>query len=95
MMTTKEGLFKRGKNPLETILHEAVHIGIESTIVSKYGLSHWTKERIVDQFMVRHFKDVCPDYRIQSNAETDIDTIFEEEDAWDNLPERVRRHISR
>jgi len=77
------------------MLHEAVHIGIENTIVSKYGLSHWTKERIVDQFMIRHFMDVCPDYRMQSNAETDIDIIFWEADTWDNLPERVRRYASR
>jgi hypothetical protein len=95
IMTTKEGVFKRGRNPLETMLHEAVHIGIENTIVSKYGLSHWTKERIVDLFMMRHFKDVCPDYRMQPNAETDIDIIFREEDTWDNLPERVRKYVSR
>lgn len=94
IMTTKEGVFKRGKNPLDTILHEAVHIGIQSTIVSKYGLSQWTKERIVDQFMLRHFKDVCPEYRMQPNAETGIDSIFAEEDVWDHLPERVRQYVS-
>jgi hypothetical protein len=32
----------------ETILHEIVHIGIEETIVNKYRLSHWEKERLVD-----------------------------------------------
>jgi hypothetical protein len=95
MLTTKEGGFKRGRNPLETILHEAVHIGIENTIVSKYGLSHWTKERIVDQFMMHHFKDVCPDYRMQPNAETGIDRIFTGEDVWDHLPERVHEYVSR
>ena len=94
MMTTKEGSFKRGNNPLETLLHEAVHIGIENRIVKEHKLSHWTKERIVDQFMIRHFRDVCPGYRMQPNTDTGIDTIFEEEDAWDSLPDRVRRYAS-
>ncbi|MEW6262821.1 MAG: hypothetical protein AB1641_07065 [Thermodesulfobacteriota bacterium] len=94
ILTTKEGMFKRGKNPLETILHEAVHIGIEDPIVKKYGLSHWTKERIVDQFMVHHFMDVCPEYRMQGKAEKDIDAIFNKTDVWDHLPERVAQFVS-
>jgi hypothetical protein len=94
MLITKDGIFKRGKNPLDTVLHEAVHIGIEAPIVSKYRLSHWTKERIVDQFMVHHFMNVCPDYIMQPNAETGIDSIFNQADVWDNLPERVERFVS-
>jgi len=94
IMTTKQGTFKRGQNPLETILHEAVHIGIEDAIVRRYNLSHWEKERIVDQFMMYHFKEICPDYKMQPTSETAIDEIFKNENAWDNLPEAVSQFIS-
>jgi hypothetical protein len=95
LLTTSEGLFRRGRNPLETILHEAVHMGIEVPIVFRYGLSHWTTERVVDKFMVAHFMAVCPEYRMQPNAATGIDVIFEAADVWDNLPQRVARYVSR
>lgn len=94
ILIKKEGRFKRGPNPLATILHEAVHIGIEKPIVEKYRLSHWTKERIVDQFMAHHFRDVCPDYKMQPNAETEIDVIFKNEDVWDNLPKKIEEFLS-
>lgn len=95
LRAAKGGAFKRDGSPLGTILHEAVHIGIEEAIVSRYKLSHWEKERIVDQFVMHHFKDVCPNYRMQPISDTGIDEIFRNDDAWDNLPERVGQYISR
>jgi hypothetical protein len=95
LLTSREGRFKRGTNPLETMLHEAVHIGIEGPIVSRFHLSHWTTERVVDKFMVAHFSDICPEYRIQPNSETGIDIILGDKDVWDNLPERIGQYLSR
>jgi hypothetical protein len=94
MLTGKDGAFKRGENALETILHEAVHIGIEERIVTRYGLSHWTKERIVDLCMDRFFHDVCPDYRLQPNQEAGIDDFLQAADAWDDLPGAVEKHVA-
>jgi hypothetical protein len=95
MLTTREGNFKRGKDPLETMLHESVHMGTEAQIVLSYGLSHWTTERVVDKFIIAHFSDLCPQYRIQPNVETGIDIILEDKEVWDNLPERIAQHVLR
>ncbi len=94
LLTSRQATFKTGPNPLETILHEAVHIGIEASIVARYRLTHWTKERIVDQFMASHFIDICPGYRMQPNPETRIDTIFGDPSVWDDLPARIARFLS-
>ena len=94
LMTTKTGGFKRGANPLETIIHEAVHIGIENIIVNRFGLSHWMKERIVDKFVSYHFKKLCPDYTNQPNPDTSIDIILDDPEVWDTLPKSIELFIS-
>ena len=48
MLTTKNGEFRRSSNPLETIIHEMVHIGIEECIIQKFDIPHKVKEQIVD-----------------------------------------------
>ena len=94
LMTTKYGNFKRSKNPLETIFHEAVHIGIENVVIKKYKVSHWMKERIVDKFVAHHFMNICPDYRLQPNTDTTIDKILNDPKVWDNLPDEISRFLS-
>ena len=76
--------------PLGVILHEAVHIGIENNIIRKNNIPQWTKERIVDLFMVHQFGNTLPNYRVQSTPpERPIDTIFDYPDVLENLPQRV------
>lgn len=93
LKTTKEGRFARGLSPLDTILHESFHIGIENSIVKKYGLSQWTKERLVDLFMINSFGGLCPHYTVQPNRETAIDRIVDYPDVWDNLPKAVEEFL--
>jgi hypothetical protein len=93
LKTTKDGGFTRSPNPLDTIIHEAVHIGIEKAVVKRYGISQWTKERIVDQFMMHNFLDICPDYRMQPNPETAIDSVLDNPDVWHNLPAVIEQYM--
>lgn len=72
MLTSLNGEFKR-PHPDHTILHEIVHMGIESSIVQKYKLSHWEKERLVDLFVKKYFEKELPNYRLQNIVDTDID----------------------
>jgi hypothetical protein len=92
MMTTPAGTFKRGIDPLDTILHETVHIGIEECIAQKYGLTHWEKERLVDQFVKFHFPNQLPLYKMQNIPDTRIDMILSDKDIWEYLPERVQAY---
>jgi hypothetical protein len=85
----KNGQLNFNKNPLEVILHESVHIGIESRIIQEYGLEHWEKERLVDQFVKKHFSSVVPNYQMQNISAPEIDKIFKDSDVLDKLPQKI------
>ncbi len=89
MLTTKEGFFKR-KNPVETVIHEITHIGIEESIVEKYKLNHWEKERLVDLIVKIIFKEELSDYILQKSGSTELDQYIEVE-AIKNLPEVISK----
>jgi hypothetical protein len=50
MQTFEDGSFKR-KYPVETVIHEIIHIGVEESVVQKRKLSHWEKEELVEGLM--------------------------------------------
>ncbi len=88
----KNGSFGK-KSVLESVIHELVHIGIEETIVEKFRLTHWEKERLVDLICVTCFKDVVPNYWMQKIEDTKID-IFATQDAIEkNLPEAIEKFV--
>ena len=76
LMTDKAGGFKKYTNPVNTIIHEIVHIGMELSIVQKYSLSHEFKEKLVDTFVHIFFNEKLPDYKIQNMGGIDIDTYI-------------------
>ena len=78
IFTTPEGGFKNYENPANTIIHEIVHIGIEQSIISKYGVPHSLKERIVDIFVSLNFRQYLPEYQIQDMGDRSIDPYLEE-----------------
>lgn len=43
---------------ISTIAHEIVHIGIEESIIKKYQLTHWEKERLTDIICAHSLKGV-------------------------------------
>ena len=94
LKTTADGRFAKSENPLDTILHEAVHIGIDKVIVKRYGLPQWTKERVVDQFMMHNFQDICPGYTLQRNPETLVDMYLQEPGVWDRLPSAIEEYVT-
>ncbi|MFK7972840.1 MAG: hypothetical protein AB8F95_20890 [Bacteroidia bacterium] len=80
LFTNEEGRFMNYQNPVNTILHEIVHMGIETSIVQRYSLPHGLKERIVDTMTFLLFGDKLPDYAIQPMGDTKIDTYIRELD---------------
>jgi hypothetical protein len=81
--------------PLDNILHESVHIGIEDRIIQRYGIIHADKERIVDQFVKKQFSSVIPNYRLQSSfANPAIDMWFDGADALDTLPQKIEAALA-
>ncbi len=83
--TTSTGQFKNYDNPSYTIIHEVIHIGIESAIISRYDVSHPLKERIVDTFVSLHFGNYLPEYRIQDMGEYRTDQHLKEVDDFKEL----------
>lgn len=72
LFATKEGKFKGG-DPVETIVHEIIHIGIEESIVKKFRLTHWEKERLVDLLVKTLFAKELPGHKLQGEAKNKID----------------------
>ncbi|NRB62091.1 MAG: hypothetical protein HRU40_03495 [Saprospiraceae bacterium] len=66
LMTTPTGTFKNYRNPINTIIHEIVHLGIEESLVQKHQLPHPLKERLVDTIIKILFGDRLPNYKIQN-----------------------------
>jgi hypothetical protein len=93
LKTTLDGRFKRG-DPLHTIIHEMVHIGIHENIVKRFRLTHWEKERVVDLICSIKFGDILRGYRIQPRGERNLDA-FVNEDSISNLPGAVEAYVER
>ncbi|WP_411030435.1 hypothetical protein [Spongiimicrobium sp. 3-5] len=74
--TTPNGEFKQYHNPANTIMHEIVHIGIQTSIIEKFNVPHAGKERIVDNFVLLSFKDDLPNYKLQDMGDNRIDAYL-------------------
>jgi hypothetical protein len=94
ILSTEDGNFKRGSNPLETIVHELVHIGIEECLIQKFGITQIIKERIVDKFVWANFKNILPDYYIQDFGDNSIDRYLEDKNCWNNLPQIIEKYVN-
>lgn len=89
ILTSSNGEFKR-PHPDHTIVHEIVHIGIEDSIIQKYKLSHWEKERLVDLFVKKYFEKELPDYRLQNVVDTDINRYIVD---LKSLPKEIQEYM--
>ncbi len=83
--TTPDGRFKQYDNPLYTLIHEIVHIGIETSIIQQYQVPHALKERIVDQMVLLYFQEELPGYRIQNMGDTRIDPFVKSKEDFREL----------
>ncbi len=91
LLTRLDGTFKRA-NPLHSVLHEIVHIGIEFPIVKKYKLLQWEKERLVDRIVLEVFGSELHDYKPRVNGDRRLDAYLVGE--WlQNLPEVIERFV--
>jgi hypothetical protein len=93
LKTTLDGRFKRG-DPLHTIIHEMVHIGIQENIVERFNLTHWEKERVVDLVCSIKFGDILRGYRIQAGGERNLDP-FVSHNSISNLPGAIEAYVKR
>lgn len=95
IFTTPEGKFKQYKNPVNTLIHEIVHIGMEASIMRKYKVAHGLKERIVDTFVMHYFKKYLPEYRIQDMGDKRFDTYFSKQEDFKNLEKIIQKMSSK
>lgn len=82
-----------------SIIHEMVHIGIDTIIVEKYGLTHWQKERLVDVICMLYLKDVMPYYTPDALREKNGDRRIDEFVTYDaivhDLPAAIKMFIKK
>lgn len=91
--TTKEGAFKRYDDPSNTIIHEIIHIGIEASIIQKYGIIHPDKERIVDRYVKILFGDQLPDYQLQNMGNKKLDSYLKTKKDICRLEKRLKTFL--
>ena len=84
LFTTPEGGFKQYLDPANTLIHETIHLGIESSLIRPYQVPHPVKERIVDQMVLLLFGDRLPEYRIQQMGVEGFETYV-------NSPQDLKR----
>jgi hypothetical protein len=92
VVTTPDGRFK--KEPLHTLVHEMVHIGIEGPIVRRFALTHPEKERLVDRICLVAFGDRLSGYRLQPMGPPALDRFIDAV-ALDDLPAAIGRYRAR
>jgi hypothetical protein len=81
-------------DPAEVVLHEAVHLGIEHSIVRRFGLSHAEKEAVVDGICMVVFGDALPGYKASTKANQELCRAIAEAPLG-RLPEVVAAHVQR
>lgn len=91
MLTTADGKFKI--NPLENIIHETIHLGVEENVVRKFKLEHWEKEDLVDSICFLKFKKLISDYRYQLREKTKIRDYINNK-TIENIPEIIKKYVS-
>lgn len=91
ILTTADGQFKI--NPIETIIHEMVHLGIEKNIVEKFKLEHWEKETLVDSICFFKFRELIPNYKYQNYGNTKIKDYINNETV-ENIPNIVEKYVN-
>lgn len=67
---------KEGKDIIETIIHEIIHLSIEP-FISKFRIDHWQKERIVDLIFLKIFPKLAKFQKIPKEINVEkIDRAF-------------------
>jgi hypothetical protein len=92
MMTDKNGQFQNS-NPLETVIHELVHLGIEEPIVNGFDFSHWEKEKVVDLLCKHSFSSIIPNYQLQQIDNSHLDNLISAI-SIEHLPEVIEKYTT-
>jgi len=62
-------------NLIRIIVHEIIHLSIQP-LIEKFGIGHWTKERIVDLIMAKVMPELAKMQNLPQNTEK-IDKLFD------------------
>lgn len=76
------------------VLHEAMHIGVEESIVKKFNLQHPDKERVVDLMCKNIYAKILPDYYMWPGANTNLDKYITNENDILNLPKAIGQYVA-
>lgn len=85
MLTDINGNFKES-SPENTVIHEIVHIGIETSLVKKYMLTHNEKESLVDLIVQHYLGSEISTYKVQKLDHINLNTFITSSAHIKNLP---------
>ena len=90
MKTKESGEFDNGSS-YHMIIHEIVHIGIEESIVEKFGLTHLEKEGLVDSICANYFDDLLINYKVQDRGSKKIFDLISKNNIME-LPRIIKEY---
>lgn len=94
LFTTLQGDFMNYEQPANTIIHEIVHLGVETSLVQRYQLSHPMKERLVDTIVYLLFNDLLPQYKVQNMGETRLDQYLSTPEDLVDLEASIKKIVN-
>jgi hypothetical protein len=77
------------RDPLEIIVHEIVHLGIEEPIVRRFNLTHKQKEALVDRICLLEFLNLLPNYKPQKIKNTMLKNLLKTKEDIRDLPQLI------
>jgi len=78
------------REPLEVIIHEIIHLGIEESIVRKFNLNHTEKEKLVDNICFFEFSQLLPNYKCQNLK---MEKNFHLKESLKELPKFIKKYL--
>jgi len=86
-----DGRFVR--SPIEVVLHEMIHIGVERSFVRAYGLSHGEKESLVDHICIIGCGASLPGYKVARGGDQRFARFLKKRDL-SVLRDSVKQYVS-
>jgi len=93
-LSKKDGSFSMNR-PLDMVIHEAIHTGIDVAVSDRYKLSWDEREKLVDLICHHCFRDILPDYKISYQKDSRMDEFIDFHAVMNDLPGAIKKYVTK
>lgn len=81
-------------DPIENVIDEMIHLGIEENVVEKFKLEHWEKEALVDSICFLKFKKLIPNYIYQTYCRDIKIQDYMNDKTVEDIPKIIGKYVN-